>query len=267
MLTFVTTPIGNLQDITLRALDAIFEADVILCEDTRVSKRLIELLSQKFDRPKKEQQFISLHSHNEDEKLKSFDNRFFEKNVIYMSDAGMPCISDPGSKLVAYAQEHTIEYDFLPGANAATLAYGMSGFEETSFTFYGFLPIKNDKRLTELEKIMSSDTNTILYESPHRIEKLIDEIVAIDGTREVFVAKELTKLHQFTLKTNGNKLKESIKNYKGEWVVIIQSKPQTTLSISHQEIKKMDIPPKVKAKLLSFMDGIPTKEWYKELTN
>ena len=267
MLTFVTTPIGNLEDITIRALNAIFDADIILCEDTRVSKRLIELLSQKYNKEKKIQQFISLHSHNEDEKLPTLQPTLFEQNVIYMSDAGMPCISDPGSKLVEFAIENSIKYDFLPGANAATLAYGMSGFEETNFTFYGFLPIKNDKRLNALESIMSSQTNTILYESPHRIEKLFDEIESIDSQRVLFVAKELTKMYQFSLKDKVSNIKQNIKNFKGEWVVIIKAKPQNVLSITHAQILKMEIPPKIKAKLLSSIDGRATKDWYKELTN
>jgi len=267
MLTFVPTPIGNLEDISIRALRAITNAEIILCEDTRVSKKLITLLGKKNSINMRDKEYISLHSHNEAQKIDSFKIEMFEKSIIYMSDAGMPCISDPGSLLIRYLQKKEIEYDFIPGANAALVAYGMSGFLENSWSFYGFLPHKDNKRLTELSSIMNSDLNTIIYESPHRIESLLNEIEAIDNNREIFIVKEISKLHQFSIRSTIIEVKNRVKNFKGEWVVIIKSKPKKEKTLNIHEVLNFDIPPKIKAKLLSKMDNRAIKEWYKELTN
>jgi len=265
MLTFVPTPIGNLQDITPRILKSIEEAEIVYCEDTRVSKRLIHLLEDKFENTPSKKEYISLHSHNEDEVISSIDIKVFDKNVIYMSDAGMPCISDPGAKLVAYAQDNGIEYDFVAGVSAGVLAYGMSGFSDSRFNFYGFLPHKRSSRLSILDDIIQSNYNTILYESPHRIEQLFDEIISINPDIELFVAKELTKMYQFTKRAKAKAIKSYIQSYKGEWVVVVQPEKSSEKSINKTEILNMDIPPKIKAKLLSTIDGESTKEWYNKL--
>ena len=143
MLTLVPTPIGNIGDITLRAMEALGSADTLLCEDTRVTKKLIQILKERYNLTCKEnQEFISLHSHNEHHFVQNLSPDFFEKNVVYASDAGMPGISDPGAVLVRYCIENKISYDVLPGANAVLTSYVASGFNETSFLFFGFLPHK-----------------------------------------------------------------------------------------------------------------------------
>ena len=140
MLTLVPTPIGNLSDISKRAIEALNEADIVFCEDTRVTKKLLSLLQIDLNKT-----FIAMHSHNENEIISKIDVSIFDKNVVYVSDAGMPGISDPGSKLIQFAQENNIKYDVIPGANALLTAFVASGFEG-EFTFFGFLPHKGKDR-------------------------------------------------------------------------------------------------------------------------
>jgi len=267
MLTFIPTPIGNLRDITPRKIEAIKISTIVICEDTRVAKRLIVILQDEFKVKFNQKQYISMHSHNENNKLKTLNMEIFKQNVIYMSDAGMPCISDPGAQLVDFAQKNNIEYDFLPGPSAGVTAYAMSGFIQTQFKFFGFLPHKTQMRKELLQEIITSSTNTILYESPHRIKQLLDEIISISFDVEVFVAKELTKLHQFTKRGLIKDVKNSITNFKGEWIVIIKPIKRKTITITQSQILNMDIPPKIKAKILSQSDNKTTKEWYNYILN
>ena len=195
MLTLVPTPIGNLSDISKRAIQALDEADVIFCEDTRVTKKLLNLLQIEYSN----KTFYSMHSHNESEIISKIDISTFDKNVVYVSDAGMPGISDPGSKLIQFVQKNNIKYDVIPGANAVLTALVASGFEG-EFTFFGFLPHKGSDREKKLKEIINHDKIAIIYESPHRIEKLL---------------KELTKLHQTFIKDEIQNVE--LKNTKGEW--------------------------------------------------
>ncbi len=267
-MTFVPTPIGNIEDITFRALTALKEADILLCEDTRVTKKLLNLLKDRYNLDiQKPQKFISIHSHNEDQFLKNVDLSLFEKNVVYLSDAGLPCVSDPGAKLVEFCQKNNIAYDVLPGSNAALVAYVASGFADKEFLFVGFLPHKGKERETELEKALYSGYVTILYESPHRLEKLLKEIDKKESGCEIFVAKELTKKFQHYYKgTPKELLKELGGNFKGEWVVVINSfQKQNTSSITYEDIISLDIPKKQKAKLLSKLTDKSVKEIYNSL--
>ncbi len=267
MLTFVPTPIGNLNDISFRALKALEEAEIIFCEDTRVSKKLLNLLKDKFNIFPKVQKYISLHSHNEDILISSIDKSIFEKSVIYISDAGMPAISDPGAKLINFCIKESIEYDVLAGANAVLLAYVMSGFLDKEFTFFGFLSNKGSKRSEELNYLLTHKFNTVLYEAPHRILKLINEIVSIDEDRELFLVKEITKLHQKSFRASAKNLKESLQdvNLKGEWCVVIKAKEKTLNQITKRDIINLDIPKKLKAKLLSKISGEDIKKCYNDL--
>ena len=141
MLAFVPTPIGNLGDISFRTIEVLKDGELILCEDTRVTKKLISLISDRLEITFPQFEYISLHSHNEKDFLTKDNQVLLEtQNCIYMSDAGMPCVSDPGNLLVDFCLENNIEYDVLPGANAILAAYASSGFINTTFTFFGFLP-------------------------------------------------------------------------------------------------------------------------------
>lgn len=269
MLTFIPTPIGNPQDITIRALRSFEKAQLFLCEDTRETKRLLEILSQRFDFTyPKDAIFLSFHAHNGKERITEISALLKEQEVIFVSDAGMPIISDPGQILVEYCQLHAIPYDVLPGACAFVTAYASSGFKDVGFSFYGFLPHKGKDRDEALSGVMNHDKNIVLYESPHRLLKLLEEISSLDGERELFLAKELTKKFQRYYKNEAKKLFEEFVdfNIRGEWVVIIKAKSNISKSLKLEDILLLDIAPKIKAKLLAKVSDISVKEWYNRLS-
>lgn len=267
MLTLVPTPIGNIADISLRAMDALRDADILLCEDTRVTKKLLHILHERYDLERKEQQFISLHSHNEQAFIEKTTPSFFEQNIVYVSDAGMPGISDPGQLLVRYCQDNNIQYDILPGANALLTAFVASGFVNTQMLFFGFLPHKGKERAQALQGALHNGFTTILYEAPHRLEKLLKELSAEVPERRIFCAKELTKKYQnyFHGKAE-NILKElSASAIKGEWVVVIEEGTARQSSLSENDVLELDIPKKSAAKLISKITGENTKACYQRL--
>lgn len=219
MLYLVATPIGNLEDITLRALRILKEVEIIACEDTRNTQKILnhyEISGKKL---------ISYHEHNE-EKMSGKIIAYLEDgvDVAIVTDAGMPCISDPGYVLVEKVREAGLEVTALPGANAGLTALVASGIESYNYTFYGFLPRKTKDLRKKLEEILKIKTTSILYESPHRVKNLVEEIVKQAPNRKISIARELTKMFE-QIETNlaeniqkmlGDKIKE-----KGEFVVII----------------------------------------------
>jgi 16S rRNA (cytidine1402-2'-O)-methyltransferase len=267
MLTLVPTPIGNIADISLRAMDALVNADVLLCEDTRVTKKLLHLLKERYGKEAdKEQSFISVHSHSEHRFLEKTDPSFFEQNVVYASDAGMPGVSDPGQMLVRYCIDRGIEYDVLPGANAVLTAFAASGFVETQVLFFGFLPHKGSDRSGALGRALYSGYTTVLYESPHRLEKLLGEIADAEPSRRLFAAKELTKMHQRYLHGTAAEVLETLGgNYKGEWVVVIEAGEVRDATFSEKEILALDLPKKAAAKLIAKLTGETPKSCYQRL--
>ena len=268
MLSLVPTPIGNIGDISLRAIELLSEADILLCEDTRVTKKLIHILKERYNTAfKEDQEFISLHSHNEQAFVEKLEPSFFEQNVVYVSDAGMPGVSDPGQALVSYCIEHSLEYDVLPGANAVLTAFVASGFGQTQLLFFGFLDHKGNSRSAGLQKALYSGYTTVLYESPHRLEKLLQEIADEAPQREIFLAKELTKRYQKFFRGTAQELQDAVgKNIKGEWVVVISpSQTQSESAISEKDILALDLPKKVQAKLINKITGENIKEIYQRL--
>lgn len=270
MLTLVPTPIGNLEDISLRSLKVLDQAQTILAEDTRNAKKLYSLYIERDLISNQRREFIALHSHNEKHFLNSLDPAFFDKNVVYVSDAGMPGISDPGTMLVSYCQQKGIDYDVLPGANALLTAYVMSGFTETEFLFFGFLPHKGAERAKMLRTVMQCGYTAIIYESPHRILQLFEELESSGSEQNVFAIKELTKMHQKWWKEKACELHSKVKNenLKGEWVVVFErQEAERDKTLSKEEILQMDLAPKVTAKLLSRITGEKTKDIYESLIN
>jgi len=267
MLTLVPTPIGNLEDISKRALDALLEAELIFCEDTRVTKKLLNLFASKYNLTFPCTDFKSFHSHNEKQVLKTLNKDDFDKKIVYVSDAGMPCVSDPGASLVEFAIQNNIKYDVIPGANAVLTAFAMSGFEHTEFTFFGFLAHKGVERKEKLQKVMNSETLPILYESPHRLLKLLEELKDIDENRTIFLAKELTKQYQTTFKDSSINLYHQLKdtNIRGEWVVIIEPLATSGRNLDINDIQELDLAPKVKAKLIAKLTGEKIKDIYQKL--
>ncbi|MEA2017692.1 MAG: 16S rRNA (cytidine(1402)-2'-O)-methyltransferase [Campylobacterota bacterium] len=270
MLTFVPTPIGNLGDISFRTIEVLKDTELILCEDTRVTKKLLNLISAKLEITFPPYEFISIHSHNEKEFVSQNDSNLIIKNCIYMTDAGMPCVSDPGSFLVDFCLNNNIEYDVLPGANAILTAYASSGFTQnaTSFTFFGFLPHKGKNRSDMLDKVMNSENLAILYESPHRLLKLLEELNKIDSTRTIFLTKELTKKFQTRYKGTVSDILEEISKteIKGEWVIVIEQKELENRGIiTYDDLIDLKLPPKQKAKLISKLTGENIKDIYNNL--
>jgi 16S rRNA (cytidine1402-2'-O)-methyltransferase len=267
MITFIPTPIGNPQDITIRAMRLFEKTELFLCEDTRQTKRLLRLLEERFDMAYPEADFFSFNEHNGQHRLDELGNTFLDKNVVYVSDAGMPVISDPGQLLVEYCQVNDIGYDVLPGASAVTTAYAASGFEEGKFLFYAFLPHKGKERASALSEALNNGYNTVLYESPHRLEKLLSEIEVLDENRELFLAKEISKKYQRYYRGTAKKLNSVFDELtiRGEWVVVIRANKSIEKSLSFAEVLGLDLPPKIKAKLLAQLSDKSIKEWYNEL--
>ncbi len=218
----VATPIGNLEDITLRALRILRNADIIACEDTRHSGIMLKKLEIEYKK------LISYHEHNEAEKCKYLVDLVKAGNSIALiSDAGTPLISDPGFKLVAEAVEQGVNVIPVPGASSFLAALSASGMSVHRFTFAGFAPQKKGRQ-TFLKNICDIDNTVILFESTHRIEKLIGELGIIAGdNRKICIAREITKLHEEFIRGTISEVSEIIKKkngLKGEIVVMIDAK-------------------------------------------
>lgn len=268
MVYFIPTPIGNLDDISVRSLKLLTECKTLFCEDTRITKKLLSLLQERHHVHFSVERFISMHSHNEAHVLSSLDMALLNEPVAYLSDAGMPGVSDPGSALVRFCQAKNIAYEILPGANAALLAYVSSGVEAHQFLFYGFLPHKGNDRHNGLLEVLNAPYATIVYESPHRIEKLFEELAQFAPNRTIFAIKEATKLHEKRFLGTSLEVHAQSKmaNLKGEWVVVIT--PECTQggeALTKEDILDLPLPPKLKAKLLSKLTGMSVKEWYNAL--
>ncbi len=268
MLSLVPTPIGNIADISLRTLETLSKAEILLCEDTRVTKKLLHLLKERYELNVSDPQFISLHSHNEAEFIATLSPDFFDRNVVYVSDAGMPGISDPGQMLVRYCIENGIEYDVLPGANAALTAFVASGFVQTKMLFFGFLPHKGHDRSAALQEALFNGYTTVLYEAPTRLAKLLHEVALAAPEREVFLAKEITKKFQHFYRGNAEKLSALLEGeIRGEWVVVIEASEGKGASLSEADILALDIPKKAASKLIAKITGENPKECYQRLLN
>jgi len=219
-LSIVATPIGNLEDITLRALRTLKECDVIYAEDTRVISKLLARYS--IAKP-----LQRLDAVTEIKKADDIIARLSEgERVVFVSDAGTPGISDPGARLVAHVREQlpTATIEAIPGASALTAALSVAGMDTSEFTFLGFLPHKKGRQ-TALKKIATSEIPVVLYESPHRILKLLKEL---EGVSRVTIARELTKIHEEVVSGTPTEVLAHFTAHpdavRGEFVVIIEAK-------------------------------------------
>ena len=187
MLTIVPTPIGNRQDITLRAMEALQSADVVAAEDTRHSGMLLQHLGIK-------KPFVSLHEHNEAARVEELAGRMASgARIALITDAGMPGISDPGHRLIKSCIERGLPVTVLPGPSAVITALVGSGFPADRFFFGGFLPVKSGRRANEIAQAAARSETSIYFESPHRIERTLEALQAACPDRPVCVARELTK--------------------------------------------------------------------------
>jgi 16S rRNA (cytidine1402-2'-O)-methyltransferase len=211
MLYIVATPIGNLSDVSQRSLDILKEVDIVLCEDTRVTSRLLNRYEIK-------KQMSSLHQHSTDEKIQKVLEEY--ENIAYVSDAGTPGISDPGNKLVQRAVEMGIDVSPIPGPSAVISSLSVSGFPTDKFLFLGFMPKRGKNKVFEI--IKSSEYTVAFYESPHRILKTLEALVPFVADKKICVCRELTKKFESIYRGDINEVIKQVEDkQKGEFVVIV----------------------------------------------
>jgi len=232
-LNIVSTPIGNLRDITFRAIEVLKSVDLILAEDTRVAQKLLNHYAI-------ENKITSFNLINENQKTKTLIKKLKEgKNIALIADAGTPLISDPGYLLIRSAREESIQVIPIPGCSAAIAALTASGIASDKFTFYGFLPKTKVKRAKELRKLTNRSETLIFYESVHRIVNTIESMKEIFGeNRNAVLCKEITKLYESFLGSNlleiSNYLSNNPDRLKGEFTIIVQGERNT--SIDYEKI-------------------------------
>lgn len=211
----VATPIGNLKDITLRAIEVLKEVDVIAAEDTRHTLQLLNHLEI-------QKTLISYHRHNEGERTNELIKQVLEgKNIAIVTDAGTPGISDPGEEIVKMAIENEINVIPIPGACAFINSLIVSGISTKEFSFYGFLPLNHKNRKQKLEQIAKEQKTVILYEAPHKIKKTMEDILQTIGDCNACLVRELTKLHEEKLYGTVTELILKCQEPKGEYVIIL----------------------------------------------
>ena len=218
----VATPIGNLSDMSMRAIDTLKNVDIIACEDTRNTIRLLNHFEIKGH-------LTSYHEYNKIDKAYELCEKVKEgKNIAFVSDAGMPAISDPGYELCEIAYKGGIEVTIIPGASAVVSALAISGISSRRFCFEGFLPADKNEKKEILTELSQESRTIILYEAPHRLLKTLKELFEYLGNRNISIVRELTKLHEEVLKGN---LEAIIADYeaekivvRGEYVLVIEGK-------------------------------------------
>ena len=221
-LFLVATPIGNLNDMSVRGVETLREADFIAAEDTRVTGKLLNRFEIK--KPS-----VSYHEHNKRQSGEAILRRLLAgENCALVTDAGMPAISDPGEDLVRLCAEHGVEVIAVPGCCAAVTALAVSGLSSRRFCFEGFLPMEKKERTERLEALKTEKRTSILYEAPHRLMRTLTELFEALGDRELAICRELTKLHEETLRTT---LSEAIRHFettppKGEFVLVLSGAPE-----------------------------------------
>lgn len=236
-LYIVATPIGNLKDITFRALDVLKEVQVIACEDTRNTRKLLNFYGIEGKK------LISYHDYNEEKISRILLDILKEKDVALVSDAGTPCISDPGYNIVRLCRENGIDVVPIPGAFAGVTALSASGLPTDKFLFAGFLSHKEGKKISQLKEYISCGYTFILYESPSRVIDTLEKILDVDEEAFVVVAKEITKIHEKFVYGNIRKVLQFFLDnpdtVKGEFVIIVSPSDKNHQPDVTEEIKKL----------------------------
>lgn len=221
----IGTPIGNLGDITLRQLDTLSQVDFICAEDTRVTLKLLNHYEIK-------KPLVSFHEHSSKADAQRIINRILSgENCGIVTDAGMPCISDPGEVLVRMCAENNIEVRVIPGPTAVASAVAVSGLSTRRFTFEGFLPVAKKERAERLEKLRNETAVMVFYEAPHKLRQTLDDLSAFFGAeRKISLCRELTKLHEEVLRMNLGEAVEyyGVKEPKGEYVLVLEGASENT---------------------------------------
>jgi 16S rRNA (cytidine1402-2'-O)-methyltransferase len=262
-LYIVSTPIGNLSDITLRAIDILKRSDYILCEDTRISKNLLS-------KYKIESKLISNHKFNEKKNLSKIINLLKSDSIVSLiSDAGTPSISDPGAILINECLINKIDVLPIPGASAVSSAVSISGFSEKYF-FYGFLPEKLKKLKEEFEKLSNLDSCIVFFISPKKFNRLVKDIKYHFLGRKILICREMTKFYEEYIRNDVNNLEPFKSDPKGELTVVISQKEKNKkLSIILNESDKKNIQKMIKklsikdiTNFISQNSNVPKKDIY-----
>jgi len=266
-LYIVATPIGNLEDMTLRAIRVLKEADLIAAEDTRHTRHLL-------DRYQIDTQLTSYHDHNKEEKAPVLVARMLEgKSVALVSDAGTPGISDPGYFLINLAIDQKIPVVPIPGATAAIAALSVSGMPTDRFIFEGFLPAKQMARQKRLQDLVKEERTIIFYEAPHKIIRAVEDMLDILGDRHAVITRELTKIHEEAIRGTLSQILKRLNegSIKGEFTVIVHGASAEPLKqdidtgeylknlMLHRGLSKKEAIAAAAEEL-----GLPKKEVYKE---
>lgn len=264
----VSTPIGNLEDITLRALRVFKEADIVACEDTRQTRKLLDHFGIAT-------KAVSYHEHNEASRAGELVDRLRGGECIALvTDAGTPLVSDPGYRLVRAAVDAGLPVVPIPGASAALGALAAAGLATDEFRFCGFLPPKSGQRRKTLEALVSETCTLVFYEAPHRILDALSDVEAVMGSRPVVVARELTKLHEEFLRGTAAEIRSQLAaraSVKGEITLLIGKgeaivTDETPLSESVAALEAQGVPRMDAIKQIARERGLSKRDVYKEVT-
>lgn len=261
----VATPIGNLEDITLRALDTLKKVDYIACEDTEHSIKLLNYYGIK-------KPLISYWSEKEKVKAEEIIQKIKAGNsVALITDAGTPGISDPGAVVISRAIEEDIDIIPLPGPSALITALSVSGLNTEEFTFIGFLPVKQSQRKKKLLELSSERRTLVFYEAPHRILQTLNDMLEVFGDRKVCIARELTKIFEEVLRGKLSNIIEKLENSKiaGEYVIVVEGAEEKRGSIEEalkevKELMKKGKGRKEAVRIVSELYNLSKKELYEE---
>lgn len=249
-LYLIPTPVGNMEDITLRAIHTLEMVDFLLCEDTRVTSELLHKLNIK-------KKLIHSDDHNEDSLKEMVLSKLQEGNNIgLVTDRGTPIISDPGYKIVEYVTSHGFNVISLPGPTAFVPALTMSGINPAPFLFYGFLNSKDSKRKKELETLKKLPYTIILYEAPHRIQDMLTSLLEVFGNRKIALCREISKKYEEAIRGTITDVLEVVDSIKGEMVVVVEG------NLEHEDYSSMTILEHIR---LYLEDGMSEKEAIKKV--
>jgi 16S rRNA (cytidine1402-2'-O)-methyltransferase len=263
----VATPIGNLDDITLRAIRILREVDRIACEDTRQTRKLL-------DRHGISKPLVSYHEHNEQARAEELLGELAAgKNIALVSDAGTPLIADPGYRLVAEARAQGIAVSPIPGPSAVLAALSASGLATDAFFFGGFLPAKKTQRKKMLEELKGYPATLVFYETPHRILEALSDIAEVLGRRRVTIARELTKIHEEFLIGEPSELREILAkrpSIKGEITLMIgkaevRAVDATPIETAFDKLLEAGVPRMEAMKTVARERGLSKREVYQKL--
>ena len=258
----VATPIGNLEDITLRAIRILNEVGLIAAEDTRKTRHLLNAYGIKT-------RLTSYHEHNKRAKLSYLLDCLQVKDLALVSEAGMPGLSDPGYELIVAATQRGIQVTPVPGASAVVTALVVSALPANQFTYLGFLPRKNAERIRLLQSIAHEHRTIVAFESPHRLLSSLNDIAQVLGNRRIAIVRELTKIHEEVFRGSISKAVDHFQQPRGEFTLVIEGekeaeKPVLTSDIEQElcQLQNQGITAREAVKQLSLATGLSRRELY-----